>query len=202
MKIIVLLALLIGIGAAPGFANIINNGGFEVPDIGQWYVAVNSGQTTIQNWTVTGTSVDIVNNVGPGGDWAHSGSQAIDLAGTPGPGGIEQPIWTNLNEDYTFSFWASSNGGAKASSLLVGWNGSTIATVSTPAQGTWQQFTYTVQGTGSLTTVSLMTPIADNAGPLVDDVNVTSTPEPATLGLFGSAMVGLGLLMRKRSSQC
>ena len=99
MKGLTLVALLFAIGTFPAFADIVN-GGFEDPNIsssGNYYLTVYSpnadavcSQTPsvqiITGWTVTGCSVDIVR----GPSWAHSGSQGIDLAGTPGPGGVEQ----------------------------------------------------------------------------------------------------------------
>ena len=194
MKGFTLLALLFAIGTFPAFADIVN-GGFELPDIGQWYQTVYNGQPTIPGWSVTGDSVDIVNTIG-GPDWAHTGHQAIDLAGTPGPGGVEQTIDTILGRFYTFSFWTSSNGGPYLGGLLVGWNGATIGIVNTPAQGTWERHAYTVVGTGGPTLFSLSTLIDTNQGPLVDDVNV-HVPEPTSILLLGT-MLGVAGLLKKR----
>ena len=199
MKSFTLLALLLGVGVVPGFADL-TNGGFESTNIGQWYKTVFAGDsTTIPGWLVTGNTVDIVNTVN-GPDWSNTGNQAIDLAGTPGPGGIEQSIWTNLNERYTFSFYASTNGASIKDGLLVEWNGAPIGSpVTTPSQGTWQQFSYTEQGTGGLTSVSLSTPVTGSAGPLVDDVSVVSAPEPSLLWSLGAGLaLALSLIRRSR----
>jgi hypothetical protein len=206
MKGFTLLALLFAIGTFPAFAdinNLVNNGGFEESTIAltNYYLTVNSGQSTITDWSVTGRSVDIVSTAFPSvnsDNWAHSGVQGIDLAGTPGPGGVEQSILTTAGVYYTFSFWASSNGGAIANGLQVGWNGETLAPtgISTPAQGTWEPFSYTVQATGSSTLISLSTPISGDAGPLVDDVNV-HVPEPTSILLLGM-MLGVAGLLKKR----
>jgi hypothetical protein len=199
MRAFTLLALLFVIGTLPAFADIVN-GGFEDPNIGVFYRTVYGGDSTgIPGWLVTGDSVDIVNTV-EGPSWAHTGRQAIDLAGTPGPGGVEQSIDTILGTYYTFSFWASSNGGPYPGGLLVGWNGVTIDTVDTPAQGTWERHAYTVVGTGGPTLFSLSTPISTNQGPLVDDVNV-HVPEPGSLwGLGAGLALFLGLVLRPRSA--
>jgi hypothetical protein len=202
-----LIALLVGIGAFPAFADIVNNGGFEAQDISHtnYYVTVSAASApecgaagnptlpSLTGWTVTGCSVDIVN----GPSWAHTGSQAIDLVGSPGPGGIEQSISTTPGAYYNFSFWASSNGGAITNGLDVGWNGVNIAIVSTPAQGQWTPFSYRVQATGSSTVISLSSPLGGDAGPLVDDVSV---PEPSSLfGLGAGLALSLGLALRLRS---
>jgi hypothetical protein len=208
MKGFTLLALLFAIGTFPAFADIVTNGGFEESTIAltNYYLTVNSGQSTITGWSVTGTSVDIVSTAFPSvnsDNWAHSGVQGIDLAGTPGPGGVEQSIPTTAGVYYTFSFWASSNGGAIANELQVGWNGVTIHTVSTPAQGTWEPFSYTVEApAGSSTLISLSTPITGDAGPLVDDISVqVHVPEPGSLwGLGAGLALFLGLVLRPRSA--
>ena len=206
MRGFTLVALLFAIGTVPAFADIVN-GGFEDPNISltqsQFYLTVDSGQNTITGWSVTGTSVDIVNTIG-GSSWAHSGSQAIDLAGTPGPGGVEQSISTTTGVYYDFSFWASSNdsGGPFPKSLVVGWGDNSPIPVNTPGQGSWGFFSYTVKATGSSTTISLSTPISGDFGPLVDDVNVqVHVPEPGSLwGLGAGLVLFLGLVLRPRSA--
>ena len=142
MKCLVISVVLIGIGVAPVFAdNLLLNGSFELPSIGNyWYVcapqgACNAGFSnglTPTDWTVTGTSVDIVSTKGGGAGWAYDGYQAIDLAGSPGPGGIEQVITTDASTSYLLSFWASSNGDSKWQGLDIGWGNQQVDTVTTP----------------------------------------------------------------------
>ena len=169
MKSLVISVVLIGIGVAPVFAdNLLLNGSFELPSIGNyWYVcapqeACNAGLSndlTPEDWTVTGTSVDIVSTKGGGAGWAYDGYQAIDLAGSPGPGGIEQVIMTDANTSYLLSFWASSNGDSKWQGLDIGWGSQHDDTVTTPDFGSWTDSTYTLIGTGGPTWVSLSTPL-------------------------------------------
>lgn len=100
-------------------AFLVSNGGFELNDKtvatngvggtsygpGLFWVRT-PGSQGIDDWTVTATSVDIVN----GGD-VFAGSQALDLVGTPGPGGVSQVLATGATGSYTVSFWAKGTGG-------------------------------------------------------------------------------------------
>ncbi len=200
--------------SAPADDNLVQNGGFEAPDIslGNYYQTVDAGQSGLTDWTVTGVSIDIVSSVaandpaGTSGEWSHSGTQGIDLAGTPGPGGVLQSLSTVAGQDYTLSFWASTNGPSQ-SDLYIQWDGTDLAGtppasgLTTPAQGlpsTWTEFTYNVVGTGS-DTVALFTNNSSNAGPLVDDVSVVAAPEPSALWTLGMGLaLSLGLVLRSR----
>jgi hypothetical protein len=196
MKNIVLIASLAFAGVMPGFADLVNNGDFENPDISHntigpglnWYLTVGGGDSaTIPSWTVSGTSVDIVNVIGGGSpSWAHNGLQAIDLAGSPGPGTISQTLVTVPGRTYLLSFWYSSNGGPYTDGLVVDWGTSSIV-LDTPAFGTWTHFVAPVKALGASTTLSLGTSISTYQGPLVDQVSVT--PELSSIGFLGVALM-------------
>ena len=179
--------------------NIVVNGSFEAYQIsGNYYQAVFAGDTTtIPGWTVgtsTTAGVDVVQGAGW---WSEDGTQGIDMAGTPGPGSLAQTLATASGAEYLLSFWVSSNGGPFDNGLTVDWNATQLATISSPAQGTWEQFSYQVTGTGSDTLIFLDN-IAGNAGPLLDNVGVQAIPEPATFGLIGVGLLLVGRRLRRR----
>lgn len=178
--------------------NVLVNGSFEQPQITSAFQTVNAGQTTIMGWSVSRVSVDIVhsplNPTYPSAD----GNQHIDLAGTPGPGLVLQSFAANSGTSYRLRFSASSNGGSKL--MEVWWDGGILTTVATPAQGTWQEFDFTLFqntaggeiGFGSLPSNS------SNQGPLIDNVRVELVPEPATLAVLGFGALA-ALRRRKRN---
>lgn len=192
MKLVCTLLLLSAFSLS---AATVFNPGFEDPNISpNYYVAVNAGSSSLTGWNVTGTSIDIVN----GAIWAHSGSQGIDLAGTPGPGGVNQNITTVAGQSYLISFWVSSNGGAISNRLTVNFDG-TAHTYSSPAQRDWTQYSFTAVASSNLANLSFSTPLTGNAGPLLDDVSVSSAvPEPATISLVAAGMLLAFARLRRR----
>lgn len=97
-------------------ANLFSNGGFEAYStsaadgggIGPGYFTYNAGNAGLNDWTIGGTSVDIV-TVPPGIYPIFAGNASLDLLGTPGPGSISQSITTVVGQSYDISFWAQAN---------------------------------------------------------------------------------------------
>ena len=206
----IVLALAVAAGVGPIMAaNIVQNGSFEDPTIANYYECVaapghacTGGFTipAVTGWTVGGVSVDVVSSLAFGGSpqwWSEDGNKGIDLAGTPGPGSLEQGLTTVPGMNYALSFWVSSNGGPYPNSLTVDWDGTFLETIGTPAQGTWQHYVFSVTGTGS-DTLAFSCPFGTNAGALLDNVSVATAPEPATLGLIGAGLVLIALRFRRR----
>lgn len=202
---LVLILALLAVCTAPVMAtSILLNGSFEDPQIaGNFYMCVAAPAGTcnppyiipaIPGWTVRQNGVDVVQ----GPTWSHDGTQGIDMAGTPGPGSLSQTLTTTPAASYTLSFWVSSNGGAIANSLTVDRNGTPLATISTPAQNTWQEYSFMVTGTGS-DSLAFIGNIGGNAGALLDQVSVDiQAPEPATFGLIGAGLVLIAFRFRRR----
>lgn len=180
-------------------SNIVVNGSFEAYQISEnYYQAVFAGDsTTIPGWTVGTSTTEGVDVVQGAGWWSEDGTQGIDMAGTPGPGSLTQILPTISGAEYLLSFWVSSNGGPWESGLIVDWNATQLATISSPAQGTWKQFSYKVTGTGS-DSLLFLDNIAGNAGPLLDNVGVQAIPEPTTFGLIGAGLLLAGWRLRRR----
>ena len=205
------LLLVLGGVAVASFASadLVTNGGFETNNWnGTNYDAIQAGGTNtsdLPNWTVLGNTdrsgIDIVGTNYP----PHSGLFAVDLAGTPGPGGIAQGLATG-NGLYEVSFWARSSDGSGIntivnSGLIGSLSGIGLQTVSNTftINQDWNLYSYTASTAGASTLVLETSPRnTTNGNVLVDDVSVQAVPEPCSvLGL------SLGLLgfVRKRKSK-
>lgn len=200
MKTVLRCLALAALGSIGAMAELVNNGGFESDIIGSGYMQLNSG-STFTGWSVTGasgTGIDLVRKPEYPGLIAF-GNQAVDLSGTPGPGGILQNLGTAANTNYKLSFTLGSNGGPYANSVEVYWNGSLLATVSSPVQGTFTTFNYNVASVGAGTDLEFRSLIAGNAGATIDGVSVNAAvPEPSAIaGLGVAAFAALGLRRRK-----
>ena len=180
-------------------AQIIVNGDFEADPgaIGgsSGYLTVLAGQTTIGGWTVSGRSVDLVKN-----DYGAVTNYSVDLAGSPGPGGIEQTFATTAGMTYTVDFDYGTNGGGFPLRVLFGHFGAgvvpTISTFAVPAGVAHGQISFV--SNGGLAKLALFTTSSGYAGPTVDNISVTAVPEPAAAAMLLLGLATIGVFRRKR----
>src|ERR1051325_1409342 len=175
--------------------NLVNNGGFEDPDIlgGCGFVVPRDGLLT--GWdVVAGSGIDLVNLE----CWEPiEGGQSISLdwidAST-----ISQVIATTVGETYTlsFAFAAEAYGGPLTRHVDVVWNGVVVGSPVFDFTGLghdnmgWEYYCYEVIGTGS-DTLQFASGETANYGPALDDVSLVVsvdelsfhvTPEIAVAG--------------------
>lgn len=166
-------------------ANLVVNGSFEDPIAtpgSPYFNTVTAGETTIVGWGVGGTSVDLLEAP----RWpAFDGNQSIDLAGTPGPGSIEQFITTEIGVAYALSFALTSNtGGAGDYTVTVGFGQLNETVVPGIPLGTYLTFERIIVADSTSTLLRFSSASENNFGGIVDDVRVVAVPEPAALSVF------------------
>jgi hypothetical protein len=170
--------------------NLVVNGDFEQPVISGPYDHVPSGSTFITGWQVTAPlsfqGVDVVSTRTGILGWVHTGFQAVDMAGTPGPGSILQDLATGPARTYSLTFFTSSNGGAKDDSLTINWDGDALATISTTAANTWVEHTFTVTASGTTTRLEFIGNLGGVFGALLDTVSVEDEPDQDGDGIIDS----------------
>ncbi len=162
-----------GLTARSPAGNLVVNGSFESGLASGDFRTVTAGDNFIAGWEVTNTSVDVI--TAP--RWlAASGTQSIDLAGTPGPGGIRQTIPTVAGRSYRVKFALSSNDGSPGDkSVVFRWGKSTQTLLGGP-QNTWKRFSFEIVADSNSTVIGFSSLSSGTAGGTVDDVSVTVCP--------------------------
>jgi len=191
-------------------ANLIINGGFEDPNIGNnFYVNVT---TSFSGWTVAPNNVDIVN---PSVGWsapAAEGNQVLDLVGYGSTGGIASTSFaTTPNTTYFFGFaYANNPGSPPASALYNVFDANNLSLLSgsithgTSANGNldWNFVTGTFTADTTTSTLRFLTTLGGrDGGILLDAVEVAPVPEPATWAMMIVGFAGIGFVAYRRKNR-
>ncbi len=178
--------------------NLIRNGSFESSSLnpGRGFISLGTGSTAINNWTTTGP-IDYI-----GGLWqASDGGRSLDL-NSSSTGGISQTFDTIVGQNYTVTFDLAAHPDRRGSinkSMRVSAAGdSEVFTFNRTGKSTlnmgWETNTWMFSATGSSTTLSFISNIGGPYGPTLDNVSVTTVPEPLTILGAGMAVAfGTGL---------
>jgi hypothetical protein len=199
-KMLITLALVASHAFAPNHAlsdqtNLVQNGSFEV---GYSY----------SGWTLA--SGGLFNLGGPGtGVQSADGFNAIGLGWQST---FYQNVPTAAGQQYVFSFFIAQlgpdAGPANVVSLQPSFGGTSLGTANFSGAGHtdqsmgWQKFDYTVTATSISSQISFFNPgtfISDNRWPMIDNVSLTSIPEPTTNALL--VLTGAMVLSRCRQSR-
>lgn len=186
-KMIVVAAMAIcAMGAQVGAAHAaLVNGDFETGDFTGWTI------DTVNNWA-------LVINSGT----QHGGNYEAQL-GTYGTAGtLSQAFSTTAGQEYTMSFWLANDYKDATNVFSVLWNNQVVAlnpVIDPTVASGYTKYAFTASAADATSTLAFNF-LNDQSVYHLDDVEATPTPIPAAVVLFGSGLMGLaGLKKRKQN---
>ncbi len=190
LLVIVAVMVCITLMAPSTFAqNLLSNGSFESGSFSGWTTGGNFEDTEV----VSGAFYDYTG--------AEDGTFYAALGPVSSAGTLSQTFTDTPGNQYTFSFWFGSVGD-NPSSFSASWDGTPVLSLTNPNTGAnWTEYTFTETGTGS---DNISFSFRDDPGYMaLDNVSVSgptgqSVPEPSSLLLLGSGVIGLGGVIRRK----
>lgn len=180
-------------------SNLVSDPSFESGTAGSYTGAMGDG------WVVTAGTGAICNDVtlagcGNVGD-AHTGDQMAFLDWDSSSNTITQDLTTVIGQTYTISYWVADG---HPNSLEVTFGGSTLFDGTAPTKGAlsgdYVEYTFNATATSTSTVLAFTGERSTGrGGTLLDDVSVTTVPEPAAWALTTVALLALVVFPRRHS---
>jgi len=214
-KLLLAAGALACIPASASAADLIDNGGFELPGVDNACCST-VPPSALPGWDVLTGNVNVVIGTfgSSAGNLAFQGSQYLDLVGQGGVGSLSQTFNTVAGQAYQLSFAYSHNLFSNLSSAAASFSVGNLAGTVTHSGGSnadlgWLTFTDTFVAGGATSTLTFInTAGGANEGIFLDAVSVNevvvnatrAVPEPATWAmlLIGFAAAGSALRRPKR----
>jgi hypothetical protein len=179
-----LFVLAIGLAIPPTAqaANLVQNPGFETGDLTDWYL--------------TGDPA----NMHVGADDPHSGTYAFDGSPTGAAGYLNQDFSGLGNNQYNLQFWVDQRN-LNGNLFTVTWDGTQVFQLFNYGSTGYQLVQINgLQGSGGTDTLSFGFIGSGPTSWSLDDVDLeqAGTPEPGSLMLLGTGVLGLAGLARRR----
>lgn len=168
----------------------VTNGGFETGDFTGW---TQFGDTTFNG-------VCNASNC-PLGETPFAGTYSAFFGPVGDTGGISQSISTVVGDQYTVEFWLALPASGTPNSFSATFGTGGFSFTNFPGSFQWSLFEFTGTATSTSTTLTFTFRNDPNYW-FLDNVSVTTggltTPEPGTLALFGSGLVGIAGVVRRK----
>ena len=183
LKTVAAAALLVGVNQSIQAQSILQNGGFETGDFTGWNTVNKSEFLSVDD----GSSSLFI---------PYDGSYYALFGGSGDS--IDQAVVTTPGAAYDISY--SLNASYATSDILVSWDGAPLSSLTSYNSGQvnngWVNFDFQVTASSALTDLAF----TYNNGPAmgIDDVSITSVPEPSTLALAGLGSLALLVLRHRR----
>ncbi len=194
--------------------NLLINGSFETYAVPVMYwdyhyqFDFNIATDSLDGWTVTG-QIDIANTSA----WqTHDGNNSLDLCGTSGHGGVSQTFSTVPGSEYEVQFFLSGNPNpdgpsepdnktlsVTAAGESASFSFDIAAEANTYTDMKWKECIFNFTANSTSTTLTINSTMYGNYfyGPVIDDVSVTSVPEPSSFAILVMGAICVGSIAKK-----